>query len=338
MVYNKIIIIQASADLQHALFLYDQYKNENIKICVINVKSIHDYLLQLSLVNVTLVFYPYIEFKIKNPLTYIAARKKMQKIWHRDFKTDTVDNVYFFSRFYDWFTASLIVNFLKQGGSRIFYYDHYDDKSVKNDVLIDNVSIEGVKLKLRALIHSYIAKAKMEAHHQIRNLEFAFKKYDIKKIIPSNDIIVNEDYLYQLNVKTQKGILFFLSPGEIEMLDDRSKIILKKIINSLKKEGCFLMLKGHPRLGNPTEFVPFFDQIIPETIPSEFIDYNGILKTVGIISTALNFATSKPKVEVISLINVLPFKEENKKQFYLNYLKELSRNKISFVNSVDLTD
>tara|TARA_R110002167_G_scaffold127834_5_gene309650 strand:- start:3292 stop:4332 length:1041 start_codon:yes stop_codon:yes gene_type:complete len=332
--YDKLIFIQAAADLQHALHLYDSNKNEIVKLCVINVKSVYEYLISLPLTNVTIVFYPYVTFNIKNPLSYIKAKRELKNIWNKDFKNDKPTKVYFFSRFYDWFTMSIVVNFIKLNHIKVIYYDHYDDLSIKNDLLINYLTLNGLRLKLRAFIHSYISAANFNAHHQIRNLEFDYKKYNIKKVTPYDKIIISSDYLYKNNIGDKKEVLFFLSPGELEMLHDNSKLILKNIILSLKKQGFYLTLKGHPRLGNPEEFVPLFNNVIPNSVPSEFICYSQTIMAVGIISTALNFVTTKDNIKIISLIKIVSFKDENKKNFYLNYLNELSKSKIDFVDNI----
>ncbi|MGY5354884.1 hypothetical protein [Wenyingzhuangia sp. IMCC45467] len=333
MKFNRLIFIQAAADLQHALDIYGKYKGENIYICVVNVKLVYEYLLTLPLMNVTLIFYPYIKFNIKNPLTYLKARKKLELIWLNDFEEREFDTVYFFSRFYDWFTASLIVKLSKQERTKVLYYDHYDDASVKNDEVLKILSLEGIRLRGRAMIHSFISKASFKAKHAVRNLEFCYDKYQIKKNTPPSKITIDEEFLFKVKTSNRKIVLFFISPGEVEMLRESSLRIIIDLINELRAQNYFIILKGHPRLGNPIKLVPYFDEVIPNNVPSEFISYINVQMTIGIISTALNFATSIEGIQVFSIINILEFKKSQKKEFYLNYLKELSKNKINFVDN-----
>lgn len=337
MKYDILIIVQAAADLKHALSIYKKYKGKKIHLCIVNVKSIYDFVNELDLQKTNISFQPYVQLNVRNPFSYFIAKNKLSNIWKTYFKANIYKKVYFFSRFYDWFSASLIGFFLRETDVEIFYYDHYDDASVKNSVVLRKRSIEFIKYKFITFVISYISKVKFISKYKFKPLEFNYLKYPISKISPEQIVEVQKEFQYKIKVNSTNNILFFLSPEEIMMLTGNSKEIIINALLHLKKRGYNLYLKGHPRLGLPNELIKYFDNIIPTQIPSEFVSYNNIYLTVGIISAALSLPALLD-YKVISLINVLEFLDEDRKINNTNYLTELGCNKIEFVTKNWLQD
>lgn len=329
-----LVFIQASADLQHALTIYEKHENNKFHICVVNVYLIYNFITELKLKNTRIEFYNYININYKNPFTYNLSKNKFKEIWENNFKYKSYSKIYFFSRFYDWFTIGLVCKFLLTNNTPVVYYEHYDDTSIKNDIKYPILKLKYYKHLIESRIVSYISSAKFTSRYFTRYLEFKYWEYNILKENISKPII-NNNYLYKLKT-VNNNVIIFLSPSEIEMIKQSSVNLIREIITELKKTNNNVILKGHPRLGTPTELTSEFDEIIPNYIPSEFIDYHNVNLVIGIISTALNFASHNSKIKVISIIKLIDFKDEDKKCFFYNYLNELSSNKISFIENKNI--
>jgi len=192
MQYDILIFVQASADLFYAMNLYEKNKEKIMHICVVNVKPIFEYAKSFHLQNTKLDFFPYVQMNIRNPRSIIKAKTELKQIWKKNFKSNDYQDIYFFSRFYDWFTASMIGNFIKQKRSEIYYIDHYDDISVKNDIIIKKHSLRYFKNLLGTQIVSFVAGVKYKPRYSTRFLEFNYWLYPIKKKSPSGQIVVNK--------------------------------------------------------------------------------------------------------------------------------------------------
>lgn len=329
MKYDIVIFVQASADLRHALTIYEKNKGKHLLICVVHVNLIYDFASKLSLVNTDVKFFSYVNINMKNPFSYKKSKNDLKNVWQNNFQALEIKEVYFFSRFYDWFTAGLIGFFLNKKNANVFYYEHYDDASVLNDSKISRFSKNGLKSFIISKILSYVSNVNIGSQYSIRNIEFNYRKYSIQKFIPYTALI-NDEFLFNINKNNVKTILFLLSPAEINMLQEYSIEKIKNILLELKKQKIRLVLKGHPRLGLPEGFESFFESLVPNYIPSEFINYKNIHVTIGIISSGLNYVVSIPNTRVISIIDFLEFKVSEKKFFYRQYLTELSLNKMHF--------
>ena len=143
--------------------------------------------------------------------------------------------------------------------------------------------------------------------------------------------MIGDDFLIDINKNNDNTILFLLSPVEINMLKKSSIKKIKKMLLELKSKKFRLVLKGHPRLGFPEGLENYFEVIVPNHIPSEFINYKNINITIGIISSSLNYIVSVPEAKVYSIIDFLDFKIPEKRIFYKKYLTELSDSKIIFL-------
>ena len=69
---------------------------------------------------------------------------------------------------------------------------------------------------------------------------------------------LNKRFLYTALGNIEK-VLFLISNEEIENLEDSSKEKLISIIQNIRKNNISLVLKGHPRLGEPEEIKKYAD-------------------------------------------------------------------------------
>lgn len=336
-IYDLLIFIQAPADLRYALNICET--NNNIKsnklLCVVNVPQMYDFVCSLSLENTEIVYFDSIRYNIWNPFTYLTARRKYQSIYNTFFKEVIFKEVYFFSRFFDWFTAGIVARFSNREDINIYYYNHYDDMSkMKN---LRDMPKEHLKAFIISKAVSFMSRAKFTARYYFKNPEFKYKRYGIKKLNKEFEKIhIDKKHQYLLSNRDEKVVLFFISPEELDFFTHRSEKIIVELLKSLKGKGYFLCIKGHPRLGVPEHLLKFFDINIPSYIPSEFIAYKNVEFVVGTISIALSYPLSLDQpIPAYSLIRDLEFKSNEKRLYFEDYLKKTGKGKIKFKSVKD---
>ena len=90
-------------------------------------------------------------------------------------------------------------------------------------------------------------------------------------------------------------------------------------------------------MGTPEELFPYFDFVLPDYIPSEFIDYTNFLIVIGVGTAALAYPIKLGiGIKVFSIVNDLEFKNINNKIGYRKYLNELTSNQIKYVSLEDI--
>ncbi len=336
--YDIVIFVQAPADLRYALAICEQNNDSKILLCVINVKMVYQFVQELKLNGIDVIYFDYIHFNLWKPITYIQAKNKIRKIYREVFSILHVKEVFFFSRFFDWFTSGIIVKILKKRNvPRVYYYNHYDDANTFSK--LKKSTFLFYKYFLVAKIISYISESYHVARFYNKNQEFAYWKYDIKQVDVNESAVVSDKYLYKLqDCNDKKVLLFFLSSEDWLFITDKSKEQLKIALKTIKKSGVFLCLKGHPRLSYPKELESYFDCIIPSFVPSEFIDYSDISAIIGLGSTVLAYPlTINAKVKVFSIIKDLDYVDKQEQNYYIDYVNQITKGKIEYVSLADLS-
>lgn len=322
-----IIFCQSNADLLYTLDLINKHKY--VIIYVINVKGIYEYLVSLEIEDIEVKFYPYFELSFFNPRSIYKVKKSLIDLWDNEFCQYNKCKVFFFSTSYDWFTASYVKRLSEE--NTVIYYNHYDH--LTSLVGYNSFSL---KRKIKQIIFSYVTKVDFLSQSNINFPKFNYEKYNIFKIDVLNKPDVNERFLYTV-LGNIKKVLFLISPEEIENLEDSSKEKLISFIQNIRKNNIPLVLKGHPRLGEPEEMKPYVDFIIPRNIPSEFLNYKSFNFIFGLTSAALCYPAQKELCTVYSLVELLKYKDPLKQKDFKKYISKYSNHKIIFeFNKMDV--
>lgn len=333
MKFDILIFVQAAADLRYALDIIEKNRNKKIQLYVIHVKGIYDFVSSLDLENVKIDFQYYFGLKITDIRTYLKVKKQLSVFWKREFLGNSYGTIYFFSRFYDFHTASIIVKLDKKN---VIYYDHYDTASIINDQKVGKFSLLYFKNKYIALVVSLVSGAHFISLFRRRYFEFDYKKHGIERRLFTEQIKVNNKFKYKTSKPELKNkIVFLLSSDELNMITENALLKLKEIIFFLKNEGGYkLYLKGHPRLGNPEIFEDYFDEHIPNYVPTEFLSYSEFKFAIGLISSGLVYPSLLKDYKVYSVVDLLEFNNNKDKGFFSDFLKEHSENNVIFVKKI----
>ena len=334
--YDIIVFIQAPADLRYALNIYKKNEGKDFLFCIVNVEGVYKFVKDLPLQKTEIIFIEYIRYSLKKPLSIFKAKAKFNLL-REVFNSISMREVYFFSRIDDCLTGGIIGQILKNKNINVFYYNHYDDKGLQK---INRFSFYYLKSWLHSKILFYITGSLFISRYYGKTLEFAFWKYKIKEIRPDNKIGIEENFLYVLNDVdiNHKNILFFLTPEDLDFITKESKIKLISLIDRISKiENVDLYLKGHPRSGTPNEVKLYFNHIIPDYIPAEFIDYKNIFLIIGLGTTALTYPINlNINKNVVSIVKNIDFKDNNNQSLYIKFLNELTNNQIKYASLEDI--
>lgn len=329
---KSVIFIQAAADVRHAINIIEDKSHSKYIIYVVHVYDIYSFLVNNINLPVEIKFIPSVNIKKFNPLTIFSAKLKLKKLWENTFKDREVDKVYFFSRFFDQTTSFLIRNFV-ESNIEVIYMEHYDDVSVEKAARFRKNSFGYLNSLMLSKIISYYTGAKFITRFKQKYIELDVEKYPIKKVKPL-DVLVKEVHKYKITDNNKK-ILLFLQPLELEFLTNQSTKEVRDIIDFYISKSFKVYLKGHPRLGTPIEYTETNDiKLIPNYIPSEFISTSDFNFVFGIVSSSLKVPAMGAN-NVYSLNNVLIFKDKEKQDFFYNYLKKFSNERINFPESIE---
>jgi hypothetical protein len=117
--------------------------------------------------------------------------------------------------------------------------------------------------------------------------------------------------------------------------EDSFNNVIDNIIEIFSIKNYNIYLKGHPRLNLPNIKNKSLCFIINHYIPSELISADNVCLFIGIESYSLcYFANLKnTNYDCISILNLIEIKNEERSDFFKNYLLLNSNNKIKFIDT-----
>jgi hypothetical protein len=337
-----IIFCQAPADVPYLLDLHSRHINKRISVFVINVVGIYKFLVSLDLKLYQLIFIEYANVDFKNPFSIIKEKIRIKNIKIKYFYNTKGISIFFFSRFEDWLTASLISS-LAHKNNQIFYVNHYDI-SADSHPLISKVKFSR---RILGLLFNYISGVKLLVNREFKFPEFPISKYNIIELNPEIDDDIFIKYAIHVNNvnKSKISVIFFISPIENDLYDSEDySILILKIFEFLNDKGIDIYVKGHPRCGYPlfinSEIVSTYNlSFVDSFIPGEFIDMSSFSLCLGFDSTILSILSKKSIINTLCLIDLVKISNFNSYYFLKDYMLKFSGGKLLFIqdlNEIDL--
>ncbi|MCU6770345.1 Uncharacterised protein [uncultured Bacteroides sp.] len=334
MAKNAILVCQAPVEIPNILCFYEEIKNRYKDITIVSrdTNSYNEFFQYIGLEANFVRWSNDYRFDALNPFTWIAFRKQIKENVDK-LKIDNVD--VFYSSRYDFFSYC---HFKQFPLSTTFTYRDKKDSEVWCYKGTNKASFKvSIKRKLEKFIKQCFCGTKLEYYncgaHSIlgfnpQNLRHTIKK----KLSDTEEKSIIQKYSYKPHTNSKYTAIFFTEPYRNKFQDSNDFISVNKtIISELHKKGYAIILKGHPRIGLCKEIEHLADDIIPNFIPSEFIDYNEFNIAIGFVSTAL-CGTSQiiPSYSVLDLCSIT---DKRLAEHWRQFLNELSNNKIVFINS-----
>jgi hypothetical protein len=331
---NILIFCQAPADIQYVLTIYEKYKETNsISIFVINVKGIFDFIDQLNLKLEQFVFIPYELKSIKNIRHLFNERKRIKSLVRFYFSDIQGSEVYFFSRYEDWLTAFFVHEISANKYVVINYCNHYD---IAAEVLPKTSKLT-IRMVFYLVLLRYLTGIWFKVNYRDKLPEFNVNKYEIKevKFLLDSNLFTRYQFYNKPRLTKKLRILFFIAPCDekIFMIEEYNRILID-IIEGFRKEGYFITVKGHPRIGTPKLIKDKVDFIIPEYVPGEFINKNEFDLFLGINTSAIIHYTKDKDIPTYSLMEIFPANNVALHTGIINFLKQQSGGKIKFIKSI----
>ncbi|MCW3805812.1 hypothetical protein [Plebeiibacterium marinum] len=334
MEFDILIFIQAAGDTVYAMDLLEKNKGKRIHLCVVNVANVYKHLKDLSLDNLVVEFFPYVNLHHKNPISIYNAKRSTNKIYRDKFKNNQYREIVFFSRFFDWFTTTVIAKYLKSNKVKIRYLNYNDFVAVKSDEELTITSKGYFARQYYISIVKLITGVRYLSRYKTRTIEFDHEYYKIESEIIKEAVNVPEEYKVRFDFLCANTILFMISPVELDFITLGAKREIELFLRGLGESGYKPVVKGHPRLGIPKELKESFEGVVPCEIPIELIDLTNVKFVLGIVSSGLCTLVQEKDIQVFSLLNVLEFKKQEVVEGYKKFLIERSDNKIKFPNTL----
>ncbi len=327
----KILICQASADIYFCLSLYEKFVGKfRIVVLVMNNKNYFTFFKHLALSQCEIVFIPYPKKGTIYFLEIVKSRIRNFYLFQNQLKQIQGADFYFFSLFYDYVGFYFIKHLERR--NKGYLIDHYDLEYTDSGNYTFKAFINWITFSFLAGKCLKTVYLNQKSTLCYGDGEEKFDKLDRKnyQLDPTP---------YSLKVPSQQRTVLLFESDDLKITFTKypreyEKVMLD-IINLLKKEGFKIYLKPHPRLGTSSFLLNHDLEIIPDFIPGEFIEYKSFTLVLGIWSKVIaNIANQYPDVKVFSLIDLLPFNDNESREYYRRFLLMCSDSKMSFFYSM----
>ena len=330
---DLILFFQAPANLPYLLKQYEEnVGNKNIYIYVMNVENDYKFIksLNLEVKEITFISYEWLVPRYRR--TWLSQRKRVRKVYRQHFKWIKNASIYFYSAVSDWMTFYFIKKLSKNRSNKVIYADHYDmlEKRMEKRPL-------NQAEKLERLMYWFVTGIWMDFNFNQIMYAMPYQRYNIRKIV-AEEIQSTKDYQYVPKTdSSRKNILYLSNPWSADGHKAKESAALEtvQLIEQLKRNGFYFIIKGHPRLLLDNRFAKAADEVIPPYILSEFINVDKIDVILCVESSAAHYFTEFTNKPVYSLIYLYQSASQESKDYYAQYLRDLTHGKIKFLESLD---
>lgn len=330
---DLILFFQAPANLPYLLKQYEEnVGKKNIYIYVMNVENDYKFIKSLNLDVKKIVFISYEWLVPRYRRTWLTQRKRVRMVYRQHFKWIKNATIFFYSAVSDWMTFYFVKKLSNERSNDVFYADHYDlleKRRVKR-------SLNHAE-KLERLMYWFVTGIKMDFNFNQIMYAMPYQRYNICKIV-AEEILSTKNYQYVPNTDpNRKNILFLSNPWSADGHNAKEAAALETVqfIEHLKKKGFKFIIKGHPRLLLDDRFAEVADEVIPPYILSEFINVDKVDVILCVESCSARYFTEFTNKPVYSLIYLYKSASEESKDYYAQYLRDVTHGKIKFLQSLD---
>lgn len=160
------------------------------------------------------------------------------------------------------------------------------------------------------------------------------EKYKLKIIDFEIDQNLYDRYSIQLTQDVNNAVIFFAEPFQDSFQTKEEYDFLNvEVVKHLKKLNYTVFVKGHPRKGIHPQAREMANNIVPNYIPSEFIDLSCFKFAVNFFSVALCSASFK--IPAYSLIGMYEIRDFDTYNYWKQYINETSNSQVIIISSFD---
>lgn len=333
---KAILVCQAPVEVPNILYFYEEIKDKYAHITFVSrdTNSFNEFFQLLGLKGDYVHWENNHSFDSLKPWTWGKCRKQ---ITDNISKMDLNDcDVYYSSR-YDFFSYCHFMHF---PSSTVFIYRDKKDSEVWRYKGLGKMNAKQVIRKIAdQIVKSLYCRTpfKYDNCGSISILGFSPHRLG-HKVLPdltdSQEKEMYRKYRYYAKVDYPKKAVLFTEPFRNHFQTEADYISKNRlIVTELHKRGFAVIMKGHPRLGVCKEIESEVDAIVPNYVPSEFIDYSMFDIAVGFVSTALcGVCNSLPSFSIIDMCEITNIEQAN---YWRLYMSDNSKGKVQFISNFD---
>ena len=327
-----IIFCQAPAKIPMALACYEESRKlgRSVAIIAINAVLVYEFIKSLKLDLVSLTYCPCHFVWAKNP---VRLYKSFLLVWQQAKELGVFewhDKIIYFSCISCDQQTHAFVWWLRKR-NRIVYMYNVVDESVR--LVPCATFVNYIKL---ALLRIFFGGVQFVWHSVDGKYSQGLRKDAFENWHPSDLKGVLSKYARKVTCgRERKCAIFFSNPYRDPYTTEESYIDCHiAVAKRLKDLGYWIVGKGHPRLGVLKELDDFTDEKIPDYLPAEFLDLDGVSLCVGLTSTSI-CATACKGLASYSFLPLLETRDQEAVGYWHEYLKLNSNGKIQYINTID---
>ena len=334
---RALLVCQAPVEVPNILCFYEEIKNRYDDITFVS-RDTDSYNKFFQYIGIKAHFVRWVndsKFNSLKPWTWISFKKQVKKNLI-NLRLDNCD-VYYTSR-YDFFSYC----HFKQFPESVTFI--YRDKKDSEVWCYKGENKASFKIHIRRLIEKYIKQfycgIKLDYDNSGSVSILGFDPTRLGHVIRKNlsdaeEREIQQKYSYSFKLKSGKNAIFFTEPFRNRFHEENDYIEMNKmVVNELHRKGYSVILKGHPRLGVCAEITQMVDDIIPNYIPSEFINYFSFDIAIGFVSTALCGTASI--IPTYSVLDICSITDKQLANNWRQFIKNESNNQVLFITNFDV--
>jgi hypothetical protein len=317
---NKAVIFcQAPIEVPSVIGLYEQLSVQNKQITIVSLRT-DSYIKYFKYINLDaqLIFVP--EINLMSVKYLLCPYKLKKEVKNYIAQIDYFDSDIYFTSKYDAQLALYLKYFIQQNLSIIYAGEKDNIWIRKKDAKIS------LKTIMKFFIEYFYTNQRVKffpTGNYMYLPEINFDKIKNISILQNHSQIVGtlRKYAFKPKMKeNRKKAILFTEPYRNKFQTKENYDTMNiKVVETLKWQGVYIAMKGHPRLGEHPLLTNLVDETIPEYIPSEFIDVNEFDFAIGFVSTALSEAGKHiPSYSVLHLCEIINATEYDYWQTFLD--------------------
>lgn len=285
---STLILCGAPYYLPHTLTLYERHRVQGtVQIMALGVRGLYDFLKSCKLPDVDVQFVPTAQthMRLINPLSMVALRDEINRIYGEYFAGVEGATVFTFGDFNDMLQASIHARLSRH--NQVFNMGIFDGNPPQRLAQLS------VKQRILWRVSEWAAQAQLQPMRMGNTAGLAFllflddARYGIQRDRLECDPGVLDRYAHHLpKTPPAKKSVLLLESAEGHFYRNYEEV-LRKVMKTLNAAGCHVFVKGHPRCGYSTFLNDYPIEVLPSYVPAEFLAVDELDYILGIHSIGL---------------------------------------------------
>lgn len=325
---NKAVIFcQAPIEVPNVISIYDKICNSYQEITIISLRT-DSYKSFFESINIKaeLKFWQAININIFSFFNILNIRRKLKS---QILSIDVNKSDFFFTSRFD-FQLSCYLGYLPYNSKKIYF------KGKDSIWITDKKFKTNIKNYIKFILMRSISKCPLK-YFKTGDYKFLpeINVDKVRNIVLEHyieDKSILKKYLYIPKSKNNNKVILFTEPyrNKYQTENDYNSVN-KKVVEILRNKGYYVVMKGHPRIGNHPLLLDIVDETIPSYISSEFIDMNSFVFAIGFVSTSLCDSSNYiPSYSVLDLCEIVDNSDYN---YWHNFIDRVGEKRVIYFKS-----